>query len=77
MDARGYERLLDNLAEGLAGVGTDAQAGRWDRAEQRIRAMDAVPSFKGYHGFSGSICASINNEVATGRKIKGLDIFMA
>ena len=35
-------------------------------AEQRIRAMDAVPSFKGYHGFSGSICASINNEVVHG-----------
>ena len=35
-------------------------------AEQRIRAMDAVPSFKGYHGFSGSICASINNELVHG-----------
>ena len=35
-------------------------------AEQRIRSMDAEPSFKGYHGFSGSICASINNEVVHG-----------
>jgi methionyl aminopeptidase len=35
-------------------------------AEQRIRDMGATPSFKGYHGFPGSICASINNEVVHG-----------
>ena len=35
-------------------------------AERRIRDMGAVPSFKGYHGFPGSICASINNEVVHG-----------
>ncbi|MBO3464220.1 type I methionyl aminopeptidase [Aetokthonos hydrillicola Thurmond2011] len=35
-------------------------------AEKRIREMDAVPSFKGYHGFPGSICSSINNEVVHG-----------
>jgi methionyl aminopeptidase len=35
-------------------------------AEKRIREMDAVPSFKGYHGFKGSICSSINNEVVHG-----------
>ncbi len=35
-------------------------------AEKRIREMGAVPSFKGYHGFPGSICASINNEVVHG-----------
>lgn len=35
-------------------------------AEQRIRDMDAVPSFKGYQGFPASICASINNEVVHG-----------
>lgn len=35
-------------------------------AEKRIREMDATPSFKGYHGFTGSICASINNEVVHG-----------
>jgi methionyl aminopeptidase len=28
--------------------------------------MGAVPSFKGYHGFPASICASINNEVVHG-----------
>ncbi|NET00292.1 MAG: type I methionyl aminopeptidase [Sphaerospermopsis sp. SIO1G1] len=35
-------------------------------AEKRIREMGATPSFKGYHGFKGSICASINNEVVHG-----------
>ena len=35
-------------------------------AEQRIREMRAAPSFKGYHGFPGSICSSINNEVVHG-----------
>ncbi|MGK7921555.1 MAG: type I methionyl aminopeptidase [Trichodesmium sp.] len=35
-------------------------------AEKRIREMGAIPSFKGYHGFPGSICACINNEVVHG-----------
>jgi methionyl aminopeptidase len=35
-------------------------------AEQRIREMGATPSFKGYHGFPASICASVNNEVVHG-----------
>ena len=35
-------------------------------AEKRIREMNAKPSFKGYHGFPSSICASINNEVVHG-----------
>ncbi len=35
-------------------------------AEKRIREMDATPSFKGYHGFPGSICASINHEAVHG-----------
>lgn len=35
-------------------------------AEKRIREMGATPSFKGYHGFSGSICSSINQEVVHG-----------
>ena len=35
-------------------------------AESRIREMGATPSFKGYHGFPASICASINNEVVHG-----------
>ncbi|WDZ91678.1 type I methionyl aminopeptidase [Nocardiopsis sp. HUAS JQ3] len=35
-------------------------------AEKVIRDAGAVPSFKGYHGFTGSICASVNEEVVHG-----------
>lgn len=35
-------------------------------AEGYIRDHDAVPSFLGYHGFTGSICASVNDEVVHG-----------
>ena len=35
-------------------------------AEARIREMGATPSFKGYYGFPGSICSSINHEVVHG-----------
>lgn len=35
-------------------------------AESVIRDAGAVPSFKGYHGFSGSICSSVNDVVVHG-----------
>src|SRR3954466_16013538 len=35
-------------------------------AEDYIRGKGAVPSFLGYHGFTGSICASINEEIVHG-----------
>lgn len=35
-------------------------------AEKVITDNGAVPSFKGYHGFPGSICASINDQVIHG-----------
>lgn len=35
-------------------------------AEKYIRSCGAVPSFKGYGGFLGSICASVNDEVVHG-----------
>jgi methionine aminopeptidase, type I len=35
-------------------------------AEQYIRKCNAIPSFKGYGGFKGSICASINSVVVHG-----------
>lgn len=47
-------------------------------AEDYIRSNDAIPSFKGYRGFPGSICASVNEEVVHGipslRKLKNGDI---
>ncbi|MBS2967354.1 type I methionyl aminopeptidase [Metabacillus sp. KIGAM252] len=35
-------------------------------AEKFIRMHDAIPSFKGYNGFRGSICASVNEELVHG-----------
>ncbi len=35
-------------------------------ADQFIRSKDAIPSFKGYNGFRGSICASVNEELVHG-----------
>jgi methionyl aminopeptidase len=35
-------------------------------AESVIREAGAVPSFKGYHGFPASICASVNEQVVHG-----------
>ena len=47
-------------------------------AEDYIVKREATPSFKGYDGFPGSICTSINNEVVHGipsnRKLKNGDI---
>lgn len=35
-------------------------------AERQIRQAGATPSFKGYRGFPGTICASVNDEVVHG-----------
>src|SRR5919107_3092457 len=40
-------------------------------AEDHIRSSGAIPSFKGYHGFTGSICASINDEIVHGIPDRG------
>lgn len=53
--------------------------GELDRiAEEFISSMDAIPSFKGYNGFRGSICASVNEELVHGipgdRKLNEGDI---
>lgn len=47
-------------------------------AEKFILSQGATPSFKGYNGFSGSICASVNEELVHGipgkRKLNEGDI---
>lgn len=47
-------------------------------AEKTIQKYGATPSFKGYNGFPGSICASVNEELVHGipgkRKLKEGDI---
>jgi methionyl aminopeptidase len=70
------------VAETLAKVKAAAVVGittfELDRiAEEYIRSCGAVPSFKGYNGFPGSICTSVNEEVVHGipglRKLKNGD----
>jgi methionyl aminopeptidase len=58
--ARTIERLLDAVRPGMS---------TWDLdeiAERSIRDAGAVPSFKGYRGFPGTICTSLNQEVVHG-----------
>ena len=47
-------------------------------AEEYIRSCGAVPAFKGYQGFPGTLCTSVNEEVVHGipglRKLKHGDI---
>lgn len=35
-------------------------------AEARTRELGAIPAFKGYHGFPGTVCISVNDEVVHG-----------
>jgi methionyl aminopeptidase len=35
-------------------------------ADREIRAAGATPSFKGYHGYPATICASVNDEIVHG-----------
>ena len=58
--ATGLSEIRDLVKPGMSTLDLD------NYAEKRIRDQDAKPSFKGYHGFPGSICSSINNEVVHG-----------
>ena len=52
--------MRDAVAPGVSTADLDAIA------EKVIRDSGAVPSFKGYHGFPASICASVNDQVVHG-----------
>jgi len=54
------ELLRSSVRDGISTLELDAIA------EDNIRSSGATPSFKGYHGFPGSICASVNEEVVHG-----------
>ncbi|MFC7322235.1 type I methionyl aminopeptidase [Halobacillus campisalis] len=55
-----HQEMKKNIRPGIT-------TGELDRiADQFIRSMDAIPSFKGYNGFRGSICASVNEELVHG-----------
>jgi methionyl aminopeptidase len=55
------------LAAVRAAVRPGVSTGELDAvAEDWIRSHGAVPNFLGYHGFTGTICASINDEIVHG-----------
>lgn len=54
------ELLRRTVRAGLSTAELDAVA------EDHIRSRGATPSFKGYHGFPASICASVDDEVVHG-----------
>ncbi|WP_163508547.1 type I methionyl aminopeptidase [Fodinicola acaciae] len=55
------------LAAATAAVRAGVSTAELDAiAEESIRSEGAVPSFKGYHGFPASICASVNQQVVHG-----------
>lgn len=58
--AETHEILREAVAPGVTTLELD------QIAEKNIRKYNANPSFKGYGGFSGSICASVNDEVVHG-----------
>ncbi|MFY9996884.1 MAG: M24 family metallopeptidase, partial [Leclercia sp.] len=55
-----HQELKKQIAPGITTKELDAIA------EDFIRKQGATPSFKGYNGFRGSICASVNNELVHG-----------
>jgi methionyl aminopeptidase len=57
-------RALALIAEAVKPGVTTAELD--EIAETTIRDAGAVPSFKGYHGFPASICASVNEQVVHG-----------
>jgi len=70
--ARVLKRLSTMVVPGVTTRDLDFEA------ERMIRDAGAYPTFKGYHGYPASICASINDEVVHGipskRKLREGDI---
>ena len=58
--AETHQLLKEAIREGISTYDLDQMA------EKYIRKCNAIPSFKGYGGFKGSICASINSVVVHG-----------
>ncbi len=58
--ARTLRILAEAVRPGVTTADLDALA------EAEIRAAGATPSFKGYHGYPATICASVNSEIVHG-----------
>lgn len=70
--------VAGTLAELKKAVKPDVTTQELDQiAEQYIKKQGAIPSFKGYNGFPGNVCTSVNEEVVHGipglRKLKNGD----
>ncbi|MBQ4869581.1 type I methionyl aminopeptidase [Priestia megaterium] len=67
-----HQELKKHIDPGITTIELDAIA------ENFIRQHNAIPSFKGYNGFRGSVCASVNEELVHGipgeRKLNEGDI---
>ncbi len=77
--ARAGEILVATLNQIEGSIRPGVSTGELDRmAERLIRSRGGVPTFKGYRGFPGSICASPNDMVVHGipgpYRLKGGDI---
>lgn len=55
-----FDMLVGRIQPGVTTLYLDGLA------ETFIRDRGAIPTFKGYHGFRGSICASVNDEIVHG-----------
>ncbi|MCL7749065.1 type I methionyl aminopeptidase [Halalkalibacter alkaliphilus] len=55
-----HQALKEHIQPGISTKDLD------EIAEKLIRSHGATPSFKGYNGFTGSICASVNEELVHG-----------
>ncbi|GAE35352.1 type I methionyl aminopeptidase [Halalkalibacter akibai] len=55
-----HQALKEHIKPGISTKDLD------EIAEKLIRSHGATPSFKGYNGFTGSICASVNEELVHG-----------
>lgn len=66
---KALQAVRDAAASGVSTLELD------EVAEQTIRDAGATPTFKGYEGFPGSICASVNDVIVHG--IPGKDIVLA
>jgi len=55
-----HQELQKHIQPGITTKELDAIA------EKFITRLGAIPSFKGYNGFPGSVCASVNEELVHG-----------
>jgi methionyl aminopeptidase len=58
--ARTLELVMASVRPGLTTLDLDRIA------EERIRGLGGIPSFKGYRGFPASLCTSLNHEIVHG-----------